>query len=484
MPRFYPEILTERRPMPMKKPLPGRLSPALLALLALLVPLAALTAPPALAATENTFEKILANGLKVIVREDHRAPTAAHMVWYRVGAMDELTGTTGVAHVLEHMMFKGTTNIGPGEFNKRVADAGGRDNAFTSLDYTAYFQQVPKNKLPDMMALEADRMANLKLAPAEFAKEIQVVMEERRMRTDDSPRSQVHEALMAVVFQAHPYRRPVIGWMPDLEHMTAQDAQDWYHRWYAPNNACLVVVGDVDKDQVFALAEKTYGAVRAHDPVSRKILGEPVQDGMRRVTVKAPAELPYVALAWKVPKLENVAKDREPYALEVLAGVLDGTDAARFSRNLVRGSRIAVSAGADYDTTERGLALFMLDGAPSAGHTAAEMEAALRAEVARIAKDGVTPEELARVKTQVVAAQIYKRDSMFGQAMEMGATEMSGFSWRDLDTMVEQVRSVTAEEVRAVAGKYFGDDTLSVGTLDPQPLNGKKPHIAAVGMLH
>jgi zinc protease len=167
-----------------------------------------------------------------------------------------------------------------------------------------------------------------------------------------------------------------------------------------------------------------------------------------------------------------------------LAGVLDGTDAARFSRNLVRGSRIAVSAGAGYDTTQRGLALFMLDGAPSAGHTTVELEAALRAEVARIAKEGVTQEELARVKTQVVAAQIYKRDSMFGQAMEMGATEMSGFSWRDLDTMVEQLRSVSAEEVRAVAGKYFGDDTLSIGTLDPQPVNGKKPHTAAVGMLH
>ncbi|MDD5295290.1 MAG: pitrilysin family protein [Rhodocyclaceae bacterium] len=462
----------------MKKPFSCRsrmLLPALFAVLS------ASPVAPALAAAEPiTFEKTLGNGLKVIVREDHRAPTVAHMVWYRVGAMDELTGTSGVAHVLEHMMFKGTATIGPGEFNKRVADAGGRDNAFTNLDYTAYFQQVPKDKLPDMMALEADRMANLKLAPAEFAKEIQVVMEERRMRTDDNPHSRVREALMAVAFQAHPYRRPVIGWMPDLEHMTAQDAQDWYHRWYAPNNACLVVVGDVDKDQVFALAQKTYGAVKAHEAIARKTLGEPVQDGLRRVTVKAPAELPYVALVWKVPKLENVAKDREPYALEVLAGILDGSDAARFSRNLVRGSRLAVSAGAGYDPTQRGPALFMLDGVPSEGHTAAELEAALRAEVARIAKDGVAPEELARVKTQVVAGQIYKRDSMFGQAMEMGVTETVGFSWRDLDPMVEQVRSVTAEEVQAVARKYFGDDSLSVGTLDPQPLSGK-PRLAPVG---
>ncbi len=464
----------------MKKPFLHRLSCLLAALFTLAAPMAA----PA-AAESTTFEKTLDNGLKVIVKEDHRAPTVAHMVWYRVGAMDEMTGTTGVAHVLEPMMFKGPAKLGPGEFNKRVAEAGGRDNAFTSQDYTAYFQQVPKDKLGDMMALEADRMANLKLDPAEFAKEVQVGREARRMRTDDNPRSRVHEALMAAAFQAHPYRRPIIGWMPDLEHMTAKDAQDWYERWYSPNNAWLVVVGDVDKDQVFALAEKTYGAVKPRGTAtSRKALGEPAQEGIKRVRVKAPAELPYVALAWKVPRLENVAKDREPYALEVLAGVLDGSDAARFSRNLVRGSRIAVSAGAGYDTTQRGPALFMLDGAPSEGQTVDALEAALRAEVARVARDGVTPQELARVKTQVVSAQVFKRDSMFGQAMEMGMTEVVGFSWRNVDTMVEKVQSVTAEEVQAVAAKYFGDDTLTVAVLDPQPLSGKKPRPAPAGLRH
>ena len=446
----------------------------------------ALTASAASFAAESadTFEKVLDNGLKVIVKEDHRAPTAAHMVWYRVGAMDEVTGSTGIAHALEHMMFKGTASVGPGEFNKRVAEAGGRDNAFTNLDYTAYFQQVPKARLADMMALEADRMANLKLAPEEFAKEIQVVMEERRMRTDDSPRAKLQEAMLAATFQAHPYRRPVIGWMPDLQQMTASDAQAWYQRWYAPNNAVLVVVGDVSKDEVFALAEKTYGQVKAHELPQRKPLGEPQQEGVRRVVVKAPAELPYVALAWKVPKLTDVTKDREAYALEVLAGVLDGTDAARLSRNLVRGSRLAVSADASYDATERGPALFMLAGSPSEGHKAGELETALRAEIGKIAREGVSAEELERVKTQVVASQVFKRDSMFGQAMEMGATEMSGFSWRDIDRMVEQLRTVSGEEVQAVAKKYFGEDTLTVGTLDPQPLNGRKLREAPAGMLH
>ena len=440
------------------------------------------TALPALA--DGTFEKTLPNGLKVIVKEDHRAPTVAHMVWYRVGAMDEVDGTSGVAHLLEHMMFKGTAKVGPGEFNRRVAEAGGRDNAFTNLDYTAYFQQVPKAKLGEMMSLEADRMANLKIDPKEYAKEIQVVMEERRMRTDDNPQSKVYEQLMATAYEAHPYRRPVIGWMVDLEHMTAKDAQDWYHRWYAPNNATLVVVGDVNKDEVWRLAEKTYGAVKAHTLPARKFVGEPPQEGIKRLVVKAPAELPYLLMGWKVPKLENVEKDREPYALEVLSGVLDGSDASRLPKDLVRSSRVAVSAGSGYDATNRGVSLFTLDGQPAEGHTAAELEKALREEIQRIAKDGISAQELERVKTQVVAHQVFKRDSMFGQAMEIGGAEVIGQSWRDLERMVAGLKSVTAEEVQAVAKKYFGDDTLTVAVLEPQPLNGKQPRPAAGGPLH
>ncbi len=265
-----------------------------------LVPLLALlvASVPALA---NPFDTTLANGLRVIVKEDRRAPTAVHMIWYRAGAMDEKDGTSGVAHVLEHMMFKGTKKYASGEFNKIVAEAGGRDNAFTSLDYTAYFQIVPKAALPRMMELEADRMKNLQLTAKEFEQEIKVVMEERRMRTEDNPQALVHEALRAAAFQAHPYRRPVIGWMDDLEHMTYKDAQDWYHTWYTPSNAYLVVVGDVDHQAVFDLAKKTYGRIKPHALPSRKPQNEPPQAGIKRVTVKAPAKLPYVALAWKVP---------------------------------------------------------------------------------------------------------------------------------------------------------------------------------------
>jgi zinc protease len=429
-------------------------------------------------ALANPHETQLANGMRVIVKEDRRAPTAVHMVWYRAGAMDEKDGTSGVAHVLEHMMFKGTEKVKAGEFNRIVAEAGGRDNAFTSLDYTAYFQIVPKAALPRMMELEADRMANLKLTSEDFASEIKVVMEERRTRTEDNPQSLVHEALSAAAFKAHPYRRPIIGWMDDLENMTWQDAQDWYRHWYAPNNAYLLIVGDVDHQQVFRDAERTYGRVEAKPLPVRKPQNEPEQTGIKRVTVKAPAKLPYLAMAWKVPKLHDVDKDREIFALEVLAGVLDGTDSARLQKSLVRAQKIAQSAGAGYDGTLRGEGMFLLVGQPAEGRTVAELEAALRGELARIRDEGVKEEELARIKTQIVASQVYKRDSMMAQAMEIGGFEASGFNWRDYDKLLERLRSVTAEEVQAAAKKYFGegsDDRLTVAVLEPLPVAQAKP---------
>lgn len=429
---------------------------------------AALSPAPTFA---NPYETTLKNGLRVIVKEDRRAPTAVHMIWYRVGAMDEKDGTSGVAHVLEHMMFKGTKSIKAGEFNQRVAEAGGRDNAFTSLDYTAYFQIVPKAALPAMMRLEADRMGNLAFKPEDFASELQVVMEERRLRTDDNPQSRVYEALNATAFTAHPYRRPIIGWMDDLEHMNWQDALGWYRDWYAPNNAYVVVAGDVDHRAVFKLAEQTYGQYQAKPLPVRKPQNEPAQEGIRRVTVKAPAQLPYLMMAWKAPKLVDADRDRDPYALEVLAALLDGNDAARLPKRLVRGEKIAQSVGSGYDATLRGESKFILAGQPAAGRTVAELEAALRAELKRIQDDGVTEEELKRVKTQTFAAQVYKRDSLMAQAMEIGQSEAAGVSWRDIDKLLDKIRGVSAEEVQAVARKYFGDDTLTVAVLDPQPLD-------------
>ncbi|MBI5922593.1 MAG: insulinase family protein [Betaproteobacteria bacterium] len=418
----------------------------------------------------NPYEKTLGNGLRVIVKEDHRAPTAVHMVWYGVGAIDEVDGASGLAHVLEHMMFKGTRKLGPGEFSKRVAALGGRDNAFTSLDYTAYFQLVPKRALAQVMALEADRMANLKLDEKEFAQEIKVVMEERRLRTEDDPQSLLQESMNAVAFQSHPYRRPVIGWMNDLENMTWRDAQDWYRRWYAPNNATLVVVGDVEHAVVFRLAEQTYGAIARRTLPQRRPLVEPPQLGIKRLSVKAPAKLPQLMLAWKVPRLKDVERDREPYALEMLASLLDGHDASRLSRNLVRGQKVAQTAGAGYQSLLRGEAQFTLDGQPAEGRTVAELETALRNEIRRIQEEGVSAEELARVKTRSIASQIYKRDSMMAQAMEIGSAEVIGISWRDIDKILDRIRNVTTQEVQEVARKYFQDERLTVAVLDPQPL--------------
>jgi zinc protease len=426
-------------------------------------------------ADAGTFEKQLANGLRVIVKEDHRAPTVINMVWYRVGSMDETDGTSGVAHALEHLMFKGTRKVADGEFSRRVAAAGGRDNAFTNLDYTAYFEQIPKRALPEMMALEADRMANLNLGPKQFDSEIKVVMEERRMRTEDDPQSQVHEALYAAAFAAHPYHRPVIGWMDDLEHMTWQDAYHWYRTWYAPNNAYVVIVGDVDHEAVFQLAEKYYGAIKPHPLPERKPRNEPPQLGVRRVVVKAPAKLPYIVMAWKVPKLKEIETDSEPYALEVLAAVLDGHDAARLAKDLVRSGTVAHSAGAGYDSMLRGEALFMLDGQPVTGKSVGDLEAALRGEIKRIQDEGISAEELARVKTQAIAAQVYKRDSDMALAMEIGGAESAGVRWDRLDRILEKIRGVTADEVRAVAKKYFNDDALTVAVLDPQPIDKEAP---------
>lgn len=437
--------------------------------------LALLMAAAALPVCANPFEHKLTNGLRVIVKEDRRAPTAVHMVWYRAGSMDETNGTTGVAHVLEHMMFKGTPKVGPGEFNRLVAAAGGRDNAFTSRDYTAYFQQVPKESLEQMMSLEADRMRHLTLSAGEFEQEIKVVMEERRLRTDDQPQSLLFETMNAVAFQAHPYRRPIIGWMNDLENMVVQDTRDWYERWYVPNNAYVVVIGDVDHKAVFKAAEKHYGGLQARPLPLRKPQDEPLQTGVRRVTVKAPAELPVLIMGYRAPVVRDVERDVDPYALDMLGAVLAGHGAARFNRNLVREQRLAVSAGAEYDSTARGPGMFYLVGTPSPGKTVAEMEAGLRSEITRVQNDGVSEEELTRAKAQLVAGQVYKLDSMFAQAMEIGQLEAVGLPYTSGERIIEKLKAVTAAQVQAVAKRYFVDDSLTVGVLDPLPPSAAAP---------
>ncbi len=428
------------------------------------------------AANAEVFERTLANGLKVIVKEDHRAPVVVQQIWYKAGSMDERTGVTGIAHVLEHLMFKGTKTVPAGEFSKRIAAAGGRENAFTSYDYTAYFQQLHKSKLPLAMELEADRMRNLNLTAADFAKEIKVVMEERRLRTDDEAHALLQEKMMATIYQQHPYQHPVIGWMSDLESLTVGDAQAWYGRWYAPNNATLVIAGDVKAEEVFALAQRHYGAIPRRAMPPRRNFAEPKQAGIKRMVVKAPAELPHLVMSYHAPTLQNPGQDWKPYALQILAGVLDGNESARLNKHLVREQQVASGAGAGYDATSRGPSLFTLEATPSEGKTVSDVETALRREVAQLVKDGISEEELQRVKAQVVASEVFKRDSLFYQAMQIGQMESLGLGHRAIPVMLEKLQAVTAEQVRQVAEEILQDDSLTVAVLDPQPLSGKPKH--------
>ncbi|HQY75263.1 MAG TPA: pitrilysin family protein [Rhodoferax sp.] len=436
----------------------------------------------------------LKNGMSLIVKPDHRAPTAVHMVWVRVGSMDEVDGTSGVAHVLEHMMFKGTPTVKAGDFSRKVAALGGRENAFTSKDYTGYFQQIPAAKLEDVMRLEADRFAYNQWSDEDFRKELEVVKEERRMRTEDNPHARLHEAMDATIYQAAPYRRPIVGWMSDLEAMTPDDARAFYKRWYTPTNATVVVAGDVQVPQVRAWAEKYYGRLPAHAVPARKPREEPAQSGLRRIDFKAPAEQSYVALAFKVPGFAPAALDPakadaasdDALALTVLSAVLAGYDNARLERALTQGDDpVADSAGAYCGMAARGPQLCTLYGVPATGKTAAQVEQALRAQVARIAADGVSEAELQRVKNQWVAGEVYKQDSVFNQARILGVHWINGFPLDADERLIARLRAITAAQVQSVAGRYFGDDALTVATLLPQPVDKKrKPRTPAAGARH
>ncbi|MGJ7490159.1 M16 family metallopeptidase [Variovorax sp. ZT4R33] len=466
----------------MKHPSPRRTASGAVLALALVAPwtLTALAQTPAPSTTDarapvpsaltQARQFTLSNGMTLIVQPDRRSPTAVHMLWVRVGSMDEVDGTSGVAHALEHMMFKGTQRIKPGEFSRQVAALGGQENAFTTRDYTGYYQQIPNGKLEDVIKLEADRFADNQWADVEFQREIEVVKEERRMRTEDQPRALLGEQQSATVFVASPYRRPVVGWMSDLDAMTADDVRNFHRQWYVPANAAIVVAGDVDVERVRALAEKYYGRIPARAVPARKPRTEPVQRGIRRIEFKAPAEQSYVSLAFRAPRLESLDGESDVWALVVLSALLDGYPGARLDRALTQGpDRVADEAGSYAGLTGRGPQLFELDGVPAAGKTPEAVEAALRAEVARVARDGVGAAELARVKTQWVASQTYKLDSVMAQGRELGANWVQGLPLDASARIVAQLQKVTAAQVQAVAAKYFGDDQLTVATLRPLP---------------
>ncbi|TSE34638.1 putative zinc protease [Tepidimonas charontis] len=430
-------------------------------------------ASAASASAAQTF--VLANGLTVIVQPDRRAPTAVQMLWVRVGSMDETDAEAGVAHVLEHMMFKGTPSVPEGEYSRRIAALGGRDNAFTSRDVTAYHVQLPAAQLRQAMALEADRFAHNAWSAETLARELDVIREERRQRIEDEPSAQLFEQFQATAWLVHPYRRPVIGWMSSLQGMQAHTVRDFRQRWYVPGNAALVVVGDVDVQQVRQWAEATFGALPARVVPPRTPLVEPEQRGMRRVEWRSRVPQPTLLMGWPVPRLDAPDADtpeaRDALALLLLAGVLDGHAAARLGRALVQGqdgARLADSVSVSYGLAGRGPQQFMLAATVRPGVSVPQVEQALRAQIERIARDGVSDAELRRVRNQWAASEVFQRDSLFAQARELGMHWALGWPLDANERLLQRLAAITPADVQRVAVRYFGDDTLTVAVMRPQ----------------
>ncbi|NBN64475.1 M16 family metallopeptidase [Pannonibacter tanglangensis] len=435
--------------------------------------------PTRIAANLSHFT--LANGLEVVVIPDRRAPVATHMVWYRVGAADEPAGQSGVAHFLEHLMFKGTRTRANGEFSATVAGIGGQENAFTSFDYTAYFQRVAREHLPLMMELEADRMHNLVLSDEVVAPERDVVLEERRMRVDSDPSSRLQEALSAVTYVNHPYGSPVIGWQSEIEALNSAAAIDFYNRFYTPNNAVLVVAGDVDAEEVRKLAEQTYGKVpRRAEPEARLRPGEPPLAGSRSVHVEDErVRQPAVSWTWLVPS-QTTGTGREPEALELLAQILGGGPTSRLYRSAFLEKQIAVDIGAYYLDTALDSTRFMLYASPRGETTLGDLEAEFRTAVQEIAEKGVSADELARAKHSLVSSAIYAQDSQMGLARLFGAALTSGQTVEDVQTWPSQIAAVTAEDVQAVARAYLLGEPVTGYLTPPDKDHLLKPTASAV----
>ncbi|MEO1948553.1 MULTISPECIES: pitrilysin family protein [unclassified Thioclava] len=410
---------------------------------------------PAVAGDVSTFE--LENGLKGVVIEDHRAPVVVHMVWYKAGSADEKRGKSGIAHYLEHLMFKGTDTMAPGELSKTVAANGGSDNAFTSYDYTAYFQRIAADRLPLVMKMEADRMRNLRISPDDAKTELQVILEERAQRTDSNPRALFNEQERAAQFLNSPYGTPVIGWRKEMEGLTRQDALNWYHEYYAPNNAILVVAGDVKPDEVKALAEKYYGKLKPTEDLSpRARPQEPPQRASRHLTFEDPQiAQPYLVRSYLAPE-RNPGDQKRAAALTVLSEILGGNQATSvLGRKLIYGDGTAIYASSYYDGMSIDATTFNLSVMPAKDVSLPEAEKALDTALKQFLKEGIDPEQFARIKTQVKAAEIYSRDNTQGLARRYGEALASGFSVKDVEDWPDVLTSVTEEDVMAAARDLF-----------------------------
>ncbi len=425
------------------------------------------TAVPAGAAVFNPDSFTLDNGMKVVVVSNHRAPVVTHMVWYRAGAMDEPPGRTGVAHLLEHLMFKGTEAYPDGVFSQIVARHGGRENAFTSQDYTGYFQSVAADRLELMMELESDRMTNLVFLQEDIDTERQVVLEERRSRIENDPGSRLGEQANAAMYMNHPYRNPVIGWEHEIRALTRDDLMQFYRDWYAPNNAVLVVVGDVTVDQVRPLAEKYYGRIPARELGPRIDWREPPAKAAQLVTLADPqVRQPSWSRRYHAPGYIYGATGHA-YALEVLAEILGGGTTSRIYRSLVVEQKIAAGAGAWYNPSSRGPTGFGFYGSPLPGGEIAPIEAAMEAEIRKLLRDGVTADEVERAKARLQAEAVYARDSLRAPAHSLGGGLVIGMTVDDIEAWPERIGAVTVEAVNAAASTVLRNDATVTTMLLP-----------------
>ena len=425
---------------------------------------AAQTAPPGparLAVTEATLD----NGLRVLIQEDPRNPVVAVQIFYRVGSRNELPGATGLAHFLEHMMFKGTPTRGRGEISRLIEWNGGRDNAFTTRDMTGYYVNIAADRLDLVLGIEADRMRNLLLDPAEIDSERQVVMEERRTRIDDDPEGVVYEAMSSVAYLAHPYRWPTIGWMSDIARINPAELRAFYDKYYQPNNAILVIAGDVKAAQALALVRRHFGPIPRGATPAPVTAVEPPQGDERRVIVrKADAKLPVVNIAWHVPNY----KSADAAALELLSTVLSEGRSSRLYRHLVYDKRMVLAAGGEYSYTALDPTLFWFYATLLPGQTADAVEQALLAEVEQLKAEPVPAEELERARNQIEASFVWQQDSVFSRAAVLGRYEMMG-SWHLLDDFLPKLRAVTPADLQRVARLYFAVDRRNVSILLPAP---------------
>jgi zinc protease len=419
---------------------------------------------------EQVFETALPNGLKVILLENHKAPLVTFQVWYRVGSRNEAWGKTGLSHMLEHMMFKGTEKVGPEEFSRIIQENGGNDNAFTSHNYTAYFENLSADRVQVAIDLEADRMQNLMLREEDFRTERMVVMEERRLRTDDNPQAVLTEQIMATAFQTHPYHWPIIGWMEDIARFTLEDLKAYYKTYYNPVNAILVVVGDFKKEELLPKIEKAFGSYSKGVAPIQDRDKDPPQIGERRIFVKKEAQLPTILMAYHVPNL----REPDSYVLEVIATILSGGKSSRLYQSLVREKRLVLSADADNSLISRDPDLFTLSADLLPGKEVSKVEKAFDQEIERLQREPVGEQELKKVKNQLEASFIFGQDSIFNQAMLLARHEIA-LSWKAIDDYIPSIRKVTPEDIQRVVKKYLIPDNRTVGILIPLPPKEGKP---------